>query len=244
MRITKDQIVAGQPALKVRDFLRRYRLGEFTAPAAEEPLGLNAEAALDFLQGLNGLGLLDFRKEGPDGAEFWFHVTDQGQAFANASAAKPISRKTANRVLREFIERVQQVNSNMEYVYEVESVVLFGSMLGDKESLGDVDLAIELVPRESDDQQFQAKCQARRRIAEENGRRFRSIFDWAVWPTMEIFHFLKARCWSLSLHPLSEITDMKGVGYCVLRGNPDRLAAMVPGGTILPPPRIDSEVRI
>lgn len=240
MRITKAQTVAGCSALHVREFLRRYRLGAFTAEAAEAALKIRHREAARFLNEMVSLGYLEPMDPPLTDGTPCFEVTSQGHALANASAAKPISRKTANRVLREFMERVRQVNSSVEYVYEVESVVLFGSMLGDKESLGDVDLAIELVPRESDDQEFQAKCQARRRIAEENGRRFRSIFDWAVWPTMEIFHFLKARCWSLSLHPLSEITDMKGVGYCVLRGNPDRLAAMVPGGTVLTPPRADT----
>src|ERR1700744_5731904 len=98
MRITKHQIVAGYPALQVRGFLRRYRLGEFVTPAAEEALSLNPKEALGFLHELANLGLVGFKKSGLGAEELWFHVTDHGQAFANASAAKPISRKAANRV--------------------------------------------------------------------------------------------------------------------------------------------------
>lgn len=36
MRITKEQLLAGYPALKVRAFLRSYRIGISVAPAAEE----------------------------------------------------------------------------------------------------------------------------------------------------------------------------------------------------------------
>jgi len=216
--------------MRVRDFLRRYRLGDFLAPAAEEALELSPEEALSFLDDLAHLGIVSSKMAGLDGEQRWFHVTDQGQSFANASAAKPISRKTANRVLREFMERVEQANSSTEYVYKVESVVLFGSMLSDEERLGDVDLAIELRPRDSEDEQFQAKCKERRRIAETRGRRFGSIFEWAIWPTTEIFLFLKSRSRSLSLHPLGELEEMKGVGYRILLGNPRTLQGRIPGG--------------
>jgi predicted nucleotidyltransferase len=84
-------------------------------------------------------------------------------------------------------ERVQIVNASDEYVYKIESVALFGSMLTDHDRLGDVDLAIELLPTALDGRAFQDQCQSRRHLAMEKGRRFGSTFDWAVWPTMEIF---------------------------------------------------------
>lgn len=222
--------MAGQPAIRVRDFLRRYRLGEFLALAAEDAFELNQEGALRFLDDLAGLGIVSSKMAGIDGEQRWFHVTDQGQSFANASAAAPISRKTADRVLREFMDRVARANSNAEFVYKIESVVLFGSMLGDQERLGDVDLAIELRPRESEDKQFQARCKDRCRLAEVAGRRFGSIFEWAIWPSTEIFLFLKSRSRSLSLHPLSELEEMKGVSYRILLGDPETLQNQLPGG--------------
>ena len=234
MRITKGQVVAGFPALEVRRLLRRYRLGAFVAEAAEEALELSLAKTAMFLREMVTLGYLEpMNPPLSDGAPC-FEVTSLGQAFANASGAKPISRKTADRVLREFMERVEVVNARDEYVYKIESVVLFGSVLGDNETLGDVDLAIELLPREHDDEKSEAKCQVRRRLAEENGRRFGSVFEWAIWPTMEIFLFLKSRSRSLSLHQLSELKGMDGVRYCVLRGDPGRLAVLIPAGKALP----------
>jgi predicted nucleotidyltransferase len=67
--------------------------------------------------------------------------------------------------LQQFLERLDNVNSSPDYVYRVESAVLFGSMPSEAELLGDVDIAIELLPK-------------RRYAAREQGKSFRSSFDW------------------------------------------------------------------
>jgi hypothetical protein len=59
MRITKNQVVAGYPALKVRAFLRRYRVGTFVGPAVEDPFQVNAEQAAQLLAQLVALGLIE-----------------------------------------------------------------------------------------------------------------------------------------------------------------------------------------
>ena len=233
MRITKGQIVAGYPALAVRSFLRRYRLGAFVAEASQEALKIRPAEAAEFLREMTSQGYLEsVAPHWADGTPC-FEVTNQGLAFANASAARPISRDTADRVVREFMERVQVVNASDEYVYKIESVVLFGSMLTEVARLGDVDLAIELRPTAADAQEFQEQCRSRCRLAVAKGRRFRSALDWAVWPTIEIFQFLKSRSRSLSLHALSDVEQMSGIRYRVLHGNPKRLAGMIPTGTLV-----------
>jgi hypothetical protein len=75
-----------------------------------------------------------------------FEVSDRGLSFANATAAKPIYRETAERVLKEFIDRVDAVNISKEYAFRVRSIVLFGSILSSADRLGDVDVAIDLQP--------------------------------------------------------------------------------------------------
>lgn len=74
----------------------------------------------------------------------WYELTDEGTRFAQASAAAPLRRATAERKLREFIARVEQVNQSDEYAYRVTRVVLFGSCLTDAERVNDIDLAVEL----------------------------------------------------------------------------------------------------
>jgi hypothetical protein len=56
-----------------------------------------------------------------------------------------VTRKTADRVLREFLDRVRGLIANEDALYQVPEVVIFGSYLTNAERLGDVDLAIEPV---------------------------------------------------------------------------------------------------
>src|SRR6266550_1979535 len=61
----------------------------------------------------------------------WYELTDEGMRFAQATAAGPLSRATAERKLREFMARVEQVNESDEFAFRVVRVVLFGSYLTD-----------------------------------------------------------------------------------------------------------------
>jgi hypothetical protein len=84
----------------------------------------------------------------PFGPEHW-HLTLKGSALANARARKPITRKTAERLIEEFLARVREVNAG-DYAYRVRRVIVFGSFLSDSADLGDVDLSIELEDRYAD----------------------------------------------------------------------------------------------
>jgi hypothetical protein len=134
LRITTNQDIAGYPALKVRNFIKSYRSGGFFRQAAEAALDLPPEAAATLLLKLVDLGLIEEVEKRIDG-ELIFQATNYGRSLANASAAKPIYRKTGDRILEQLLKRVHAVNATSEYLYRVEAVVLFGSMLSDAERL-------------------------------------------------------------------------------------------------------------
>jgi hypothetical protein len=71
-------------------------------------------------------------------------LTEQGIAFSQASLTT-VTRRTADRVLREFLDRVLALNADEDALYQVPEAVIFGSYLTNAERLGDVDLAIEPV---------------------------------------------------------------------------------------------------
>src|ERR1700709_619624 len=102
MRITTDQVLAGYPAIKVRDFLWKHQLVLITEGNFQT--SFNLINARSFLKKLIELELLRERYK-HNGYSF-FEMTDLGHSLAHASAAKPIHRKTAERVLSQFIERV------------------------------------------------------------------------------------------------------------------------------------------
>lgn len=108
MRIVSDQLIAGYPAIEVRDFVKRYRFTGFFTEAAEFDLALRPKAAVVFLNKLVNLGFI--RGTGKSNGRKSFELTSNGQALANASAARPIHRRTAERVLAQFLERVHRVN--------------------------------------------------------------------------------------------------------------------------------------
>jgi len=131
--------------------------------------------------------------------ESW-QTTRKGNALANATARKAITRRTAERLLEEFLNRVKEINACDDYVYRVKQVILFGSYLSDSPRLGDVDLSIVLEFRVNDPHQRIRHMQERINHALQEGKIFRNSTDQALWPQLEIFSILKGRSPSLSLH--------------------------------------------
>jgi len=228
MRITKEEVVAGHSALRVRGFLRRFERGFFMLSAVEGFMQLKSRRAAEFINDMVALELIEPTL--PFGNKAAFQVATRGHAFANASAAKPISRGTAERVLREFLDRVNAVNASKEYAFVVKSAVLFGSMLSCVDRLGDVDVAIDLCPRISDPAEFRKQCDRRRHLAEERGRAFPTVFEWATWPQKEVVLQLKARSRSLSLHEFDQVIGMENLRYRILVGEASSIASQIPNG--------------
>jgi predicted nucleotidyltransferase len=230
MRITKDQIIAGHPALGIRTFLRRCRFCTIAPATAACDLRIGTPEAAMVLQELASLGLIEAAEHPPMDEGEAYEITNKGHAFANASATKPVLRSTAESALRQFMERLHRVNASAEYVYRVRSAVLFGSMLSDAERLGDVDIAIELSSKVDEEAEFRQWCDRRRRVAQDAGRHFGSTFDWVVWPKTEVFHLLRARARTLSLHEWNQVAQMPEVRYRILWGDPERITALIPDG--------------
>jgi len=123
VRIDPNATVAGHPALVIRRTLRRLRgrlswgLADLEAAAALNPGEGHALA-----KALRAARLIEGAGRGA-----WV-ITQAGQTFSSATAAKPITRMTAERALAEFLERVRRVERDPYFLAKVTRVVLFGSM--------------------------------------------------------------------------------------------------------------------
>jgi hypothetical protein len=228
MHIAADQSIAGYPAKSVRDFLRASQIAHISNEAVQAELALKPKAAHDFLNQLVVIGLI--KEYGRHNGHLLFELTCHGQNFANASASKPIHRKTGERVLAEFMQRMEQVNATSEYLYRVDTAILFGSMLSDVEHLGDVDVAVNLEPKVREEAAFKEWQMARRRAAQIGGRSFSSYVAWPYWPKEEVCKQLKARSLSLSLYELSNVKHLPNLSYRILLGDAEQLAALMPTG--------------
>lgn len=211
MNINSKDIIAGQPILKIRELLKFP--GPWTIDYVIEKLNVGKSTAKKVIATLEEEGYINPLKG--SSREKWWTNTLMGNSLALASAAKPITRATADKKLSEFLERVKVVNQNDIYAYKVKQVLVFGSYLSNKERISDVDIAIELVPRENDRERQTAIERERIKEAHQHGRCFNHFLDELLWPRQEVLKFLKSRSRSISIHPIDDAI-LKQVEYRVL----------------------------
>ena len=204
MHIDKDQTWAGLTVGNARALVRRLKWhGEF----GFEKWQLDSELAALDLQEHEGVvlqRLLDDELIEESGDERW-RTSRRGNALAAAHLGRRIKRKTADRLVRELLERVGQVNKG-PYAYRVVRVLAFGSYLSDIATLGDVDLVVELEQR--DPHRHREVADARIEAAIQGGRNFGSYVEAIAWPEQEVLRLLKNRSRYLSLHRAGELAAL------------------------------------
>jgi predicted nucleotidyltransferase len=96
--------------------------------------------------------------------------------------------------------RVERVNRDPAFLGKVVAVVLFGSMVKPEvDRPSDVDIAVEIVPKEADPERARAQNERRAQQLEAKGHRFRGLLDRYVCWYREVFAHLKGRSRVVSL---------------------------------------------
>lgn len=190
MRIEKDQLIAGLPAKEVRRFMREAA-GFIVRPrTVVEVLGFSVDDSQRLLENLQKEGMLAAKED------YWL-ATERGHALAMATAARPLYRSTAQRLIDEIVGRARVINSNDALAYRVQRLAVFGSFCAGAERPNDVDVACSLVTR------FEGEKQ---RVLEDKRRRSKGWFtntsEWAAWPKLEVLRTLKSGSRRLSLQEL------------------------------------------
>jgi predicted nucleotidyltransferase len=195
MHIDPKGMIAGKPAMLVRDYLRKLRVrASWDLAALEKAACLTPGSGRSLLRALARAGLVERVDRNS------WEITQAGQTLSSATAAKPISRTTAEKALDEFMERVARVNQDARFLGSVNRVVLFGSLLRkDVDRLSDVDVAVEVVPNIVDREQHATENRRRVEALARAGHIFRDIFDVHLHWHREVFRFLKARSRVISL---------------------------------------------
>ena len=193
MRITSDQTIADYPAVRVRQLIRETARASITIQHVRHVLRCSDSGAASVLNRLEKDGLI----ESVGGR---LEPSTKGRALAMATAARPLRRTTAARLVAELIERARVVNSDDSWAYRVWMVAVFGSYVRGADRPSDVDIACALRPRWKSGRQ-QAHEQVRR---DDRGKSFRNISEWASWPKLEVFRFLRAGARGLSIHEFDD----------------------------------------
>lgn len=212
MRIARDQVIAGLPALEVRRLLRQhYDFGWFLESAADT-LGMDEAETQPILEALEKEGFIR-RGRVTEGRQVW-ETELKGRQLAKAGAGPGYRRQTAERHLEQFLVRVSELAERPEFLHRVRKVILFGSFLDPtRDPVGDVDLAIDLVFKEQDrDKALRlADDYAGRAIGQ--GRRFSSFVDQLFAAENDARRFLKGKSPVLQLtgidDPILELAAQK-----------------------------------
>ena len=204
MRIDKNELIAGVPILRVRDYLRNFR-GDpnhmFGKRSVAVRLKVSEREAVQVLRELKARGLIE-PAEGKFGKGY-FVISMKGNAFTSALAIRPISRAKADKILADFLKRVADVNEMDELVEYVHEVRIFGSYLNEKNrDLGDLDIAIETRHREVPGRNHMVYMEERAAALEVDHRpRMARLLHVAL----EARRLIKARNPYIFLHPMSDI---------------------------------------
>jgi predicted nucleotidyltransferase len=224
MQIDGRQMIGGVSFLQVRRFFRHlvaHHHDSFDRAWLLSYFQLSEPQADQLLEGLANQGFISI--ESPQN-NLQYQLTDLAHDLVRSSAAKRVSRETANDALEGLMARVKEINSNPKYLYSVSSVVVFGSYLNRGERLGDVDVAIEVSSRIEDPNQ---RPEAHLRYARESGRQFGNFTEELYWAEAEIYQVLKARRRTISIQPWRSFIGMKKrihFQYKVLLGDLDKIA--------------------
>jgi predicted nucleotidyltransferase len=229
MRIRRNEPVAGIDSLKLRKFLRNTVHRDTSYMTAMNEFSVTALKAKKLIAKLLELKLICPCKVQKDNEPTYYENTMQGNGLAFAKAGKAVSRATADRVLRDFLDRVTTVTRRKELAFSVESVVVFGSYLSDAERFNDLDIAVELKPRwdDSTPEGVRKSSTDRATVA---GRHFHDFMDLLAWPENEVMLILKNRSRTITFYEFDSLFEMEGLRYCVVIGNKKRIATLIAHG--------------
>ena len=128
-----------------------------------------------------------------------------------ASFGKPISRKTADRLVAELLERARGYNAEPGKPLLISTLRVFGSYLDPQiDPLGDVDIELTYGRRISDPK-------ASLEYARASGRSFGTYMDQLMWPMTELVQHLKKRSAfiSITVEDITRITDRSETIYSI-----------------------------
>ncbi|MBU2893531.1 nucleotidyltransferase domain-containing protein [Colwellia sp. D2M02] len=199
MNIDSKSLIAGLPALEARDIASKLAnfYNGFSIKCYAEMFNINRPLAIKQIEAFETQGYIE-RIENHKSKPFW-ERTVKGCQLSMASAAKRVKRTTADKHFRDFLERVNEVNTNDKFLYQVSKVSLFGSYLTDAETVSDIDLFVWLERKPKFSQNFSMVREQRAIEMQSEGRNFKSYDELLSWPELDVRKYLKNRSRVISI---------------------------------------------
>ena len=198
MRISRKQKINNTPILKIRDFfksLQRYRTDTFTLDKACNYFEINDIEANSLLNELSEQGFIE--KSSLD----CYKTTLKGEALRIARCVPPIKRDKADKIVKDFMQRVEEIKNNDYFLYRVSKILLFGSYIKeDAVDFGDIDIAFDLERKTEDAGEFEKLNSEFIEKAKDEGKSFSSYIEKLFYSETVVILKLKNRSRYISLH--------------------------------------------
>jgi predicted transcriptional regulator/predicted nucleotidyltransferase len=199
MRIKRNEKIANIPIIKIRDYFKEIRNIGIIKTDLGRYFNINTKK-LNLL--INELLQNELIEKGQKGE---YPLTMKGQALCAARAVPPINKEKADKIFKEFMQRVEEINNDNYYLCKVERVLLFGSYLNpDNDDYGDIDIAFELKRKIDNFDEYEKARKNRIKEMVEKGKYFPSFIDESFFPEKEVTLKLKNKCQYISLHPVED----------------------------------------
>lgn len=230
--------IAGVPAHLVRNVLRKCEHvdQDEIARGCKIPESQGAEVILELLRE----GYIKHDEEWSEYIRREFNCnyasyakTRKAATLENASAVSKMPRKRGDRIIADLLKRVREINANRDYLFQIPTLIVYGSYVRGEEFISDVDIAFDLRPKwERGTDQYKEVFDQRIRLARVNGRRFGNIVEELYWPEKEVLLHLKRRVANLSIHRVDDFFAIakerdSRFAYKVLLGDPADVARKI-----------------
>ena len=207
MKIDKNKRINNIPIIKIRNFLRRFSRGssEDLLTHISGYFNLTKQEATNIIEALVEDGYIE--KEGEV-----YYRTIKGNALSNVRFIKRMNKEKADKEFSEFMKRVENLNQNNEFIYQVKRIVIFGSYLNpENKDFGDIDIGIELEPRIKDKKAFELAENEIISNAIENGKVFSNIVDELFYPQDLVFKYLRNKSRYISIHRMDQVEGLNAI---------------------------------
>jgi len=208
MQFGRDETIAGVRLMKVRDFLRWTGDCSVQLDAIRERFDCDPAKAEQIEKALIDAGFIEDDPNEPEPGK-WYVVSALGRQLSNAKFVRRIPRPEAEKLVAGLLERVKLMNDRDELTHRVTEVRVFGSYLSDKADLGDVDLAVQYMPRRP------THIEEAKLRAAQSGKIMGNYLQIITYGRHEVRQILKNRSPYLSIHEFEE-PEKLGVPYQVL----------------------------
>lgn len=198
MRLTRKQTICNIPILKIRDYFSHIRPERITPEKISQHFEIDKKHTQELIQTLLDEGYIE-----PVDSEY--QLTVKGNALCVARYTSPLNKAKADKLFKEFMERVEEINTNDYYLYKVAKIILFGSYIDpEKTDFADIDIAFELAPKAEDHVEFNRLNDLRIAEAEAAGKSFPTFIDQIAYTEKVVILKLKNKSRYISLHRMED----------------------------------------